>query len=343
MSREQLSQHNPADVAPASAQDSHGPPGPSHRVNKQPSVQGGVDLSTSKDSSTPHFPTSALTVPTDGSKSATTPTSPPSDDQALNERNLAHETALRRLNGLDSQPKRGRKAPDLPSTASTQPVLVREYSQSTPNNRGSRQSIMKQRSHSRSNRESSEMPPLESFSFHDILASIDPQVHGSIDKIAEICGRSRMSLADEYSSHLPPHGDFSLLNLQDHGDHTAVSRLEPVEEASSTHEESAQEARSTPSRAARLSLVGRPNTGQGDLSSAPVTATSNVASHTQSVHVRPESRAPEVQASYIPQLLAWLGSSQHNSSRLSNTSRGDSGAANALLRILDSSAESTIN
>ncbi|KAL8929559.1 MAG: hypothetical protein Q9208_001228 [Pyrenodesmia sp. 3 TL-2023] len=200
----------------------------------------------------------------------------------LTERSLAHETALRQLEGLDSQQKRGRKAPDAASTASTQPVLVREYSQNSPRP-SIRQSRMRKYRNSSGNRDSSEMPPMESFSFQDILASIDPEVHGSIDRIAEICGRSKMSLADEYSSHLPPQADFSLLGV---AEQAGISRLEPVEEASSTHEDIQQDPRPTHSRAARLSLVGTSNHARGDLSSTPVTATSAVASSPQSIDVQ---------------------------------------------------------
>ena len=32
-------------------------------------------------------------------------------------------------------------------------------------------------------------------------------VKAEIDSIAEICGRSKLSLANEYGSHLPPHGE----------------------------------------------------------------------------------------------------------------------------------------
>ncbi|MCJ1396571.1 hypothetical protein MMC18_009462 [Xylographa bjoerkii] len=51
------------------------------------------------------------------------------------------------------------------------------------------------------------LPPLSAFSFADILASIDMDVKAEIDGIAEICGRSKLSLANEYGSHLPPHGE----------------------------------------------------------------------------------------------------------------------------------------
>ncbi|KAL8902474.1 MAG: hypothetical protein Q9207_004672 [Kuettlingeria erythrocarpa] len=268
-------------------------------------------------------------------KASTDPRSPAVHN--LTERSLAQETALRRLQGLDTQQKRGRKAPDAATTASTQPVLVREYSPSPPN-RSSKQSRMRKHRSSGGNRDSSEMPPLESFSFQDILAAIDPEVHGSIDKIAEICGRSKMSLADEYSSHLPPQGDFSLLGL---AEQAGISRLEPVEETSSILEETAQDPSPSRSRAARLSLVGNSNQSHGDLLSAPVTATSAVASSPQLRDVRQGSQGPEGQSAYVPQFLAWLRSSRDDPQPSSRTSRRNSGAAIALQRILSGSADTT--
>lgn len=348
MAKDQLRQPNLAEMSAASAQDSHGPPGQSTHVQKhaltRPSPAAVESSTTPKEPPNPQLTSQHSRNPTDGGQSTVRSTdTSPAGQSDLSERNLAQEKALRRLNGLDSRSKRARKAPDAASTASTQPVLVREYSQSCPRNSGTKPARMKQKRNSGSSRHSSEMPPLESFSFQDILASVDPEIRGSIDKIAEICGRSRMSLADEYSSHLPPHGDFSMPSLQDHGDQAGVSRLEPVEEVASAHEEDAPDPRSTRARAARLSLVRDSNGVHKDLSSAPVTATSAVASHTQSVPLRQDTRPSEVEASFLPQLLAWLTSSHKDSPRSSRVSRRDSEAANALQRILSSSAESTIN
>ncbi|KAL8936738.1 MAG: hypothetical protein Q9216_004779 [Gyalolechia sp. 2 TL-2023] len=255
----------------------------------------------------------------------------------LSERRLAHEAALRRLNGLDSKSKRDRKASDIGSTASTQPVLVREYSQSSSPS-SMKQSDMRQKRASSRNKDSSDLPPLENFSFQDILASIDPEIHGSIDKIAEIYGRSRMSLADEYSSHLPPQGDIAMPSLQDHADQTRTSRLEPVEEASFTKEDPT-DSRSARTRAARLSLVGNPSRSPTDLSSNAVTSTSNVAPNVQSTAPREGNRRSDLHPSYVPQLLAWLRGSQEDPNRSSRVSRRDSRATAALQRALGSSVE----
>ncbi|KAL8751177.1 MAG: hypothetical protein Q9184_006153 [Pyrenodesmia sp. 2 TL-2023] len=297
-----------------------------------------VESSTPKNPPHPPLVSRTSIASSETGKPATESTDPqlPADHD-LTVRSLAHETALRRLQGLDSQQKRGRKGPDAASTASTQPVLVKEYSQNSPAP-SIKQSKMRKHRNSSGNQDSSKLPPMESFSFQDILASIDPEVHGSIDRIAEICGRSKMSLADEYSSHLPPQADFSLLGL---AEQAGISRLEPVEEASSTHEDTQQDPRPTRSRAARLSLVGTSNHACGELSSAPVTATSVVASSPQLSDVQEASGWSEGQSSYIPQLLAWLRSSRDDPQQSSRTSRRNSGAANALQRILGGTTDTT--
>ncbi|KAK5694828.1 hypothetical protein LTR97_009419 [Elasticomyces elasticus] len=52
------------------------------------------------------------------------------------------------------------------------------------------------------------LPPISSYAFSDILNSIQsPELSEAITGIAEICAKNRMSLADEYASHLPPVGD----------------------------------------------------------------------------------------------------------------------------------------
>ncbi|KAL8931659.1 MAG: hypothetical protein Q9211_006811 [Gyalolechia sp. 1 TL-2023] len=298
-----------------------------------------VDSSSAK---TPPATKSSPESPSAPAKGTSPSTSGNNDPQlagegSLSESNSAHEAALRRLNGLDSIPKRDKKASDAGSTASTQPVLVRKYSHSSSST-GMKQPKMPQKRNSSRNRDSA-LPPLESFSFQDILASIDPEIQGSIDKIAEIYGRSRMSLADEYSSHLPPQGDFPMPRLQDHIDQAHVSRLEPVEEASSTHEDPTQGSRLARTRAARLSLIGNPASGPGDLSSNPVISTSTVAPSIQSTALQQGAGRSEIHPSYIPQLLAWLRGSQDDPNRLSHVSTRNSRAANALQRVLAGSVE----
>jgi hypothetical protein len=56
---------------------------------------------------------------------------------------------------------------------------------------------------------SEQLPSADDFSFSAILRAVDPEIKDAIDAIAEICARSRMSLADEYDSHLPPQGEIT--------------------------------------------------------------------------------------------------------------------------------------
>ncbi|KAI4236664.1 MAG: hypothetical protein L6R40_006106 [Gallowayella cf. fulva] len=333
MAKDQPLQRQPAQVADASGDSLHDRPGstnPIHNCHSSTLSPLSDDLSTTRNS---QYSTTPIALP----DPAPSHDSHRTAEADLSDRNLAHEAALRRLNRHDPHYNRESKPPDSGSVAaSTQPVLVREYSQGSPTSNSPRQSKMKSTKRSSGHR-SSEMPPLESFSFQDILASIDSDVHLSIDKIAEICGRSKLSMADEYSSHMPPQSDFSLPNLQGLSELIPTSRLDPVEEASSTHEV-ADDARSARSRVARLSLAGVA-TNPGDLLSAPVTATSAVASYSQPSGMEIGHRGSVNRDAYVPQFLAWLRTSRGNESRSSQASRRDSGAANALQRILSGPPE----
>lgn len=78
-------------------------------------------------------------------------------------------------------------------------------------------------------------PPLPSdkdFSIDSILQAIDPDIRGTLDSIAEICGRSKLSLANEYGSHIAPLGEIRA---------PPGGGLVPVEEASSSDERRADE------------------------------------------------------------------------------------------------------
>ncbi|KAL2269740.1 hypothetical protein VTJ83DRAFT_1924 [Remersonia thermophila] len=54
------------------------------------------------------------------------------------------------------------------------------------------------------------LPPLEAFSFKsfmdDLEAPGDNSISADLDRIAEICARSRYSLSNQYEVHVPPHG-----------------------------------------------------------------------------------------------------------------------------------------
>ena len=52
-----------------------------------------------------------------------------------------------------------------------------------------------------------QLPPMHEFSINGILDAIQPEIEIIVDQIAEILGRSRYSLANEYGSHMPPQGE----------------------------------------------------------------------------------------------------------------------------------------
>ncbi|KAL5338128.1 hypothetical protein BJX70DRAFT_217612 [Aspergillus crustosus] len=145
-------------------------------------------------------------------------------------------TALRHLNG---HPKplswKTRQAANntgsgRSSSLASQPVLVRSYSGGSDDKHGSSK-MPTRRSFlfpggSNPERREPELPSDEDFSIDGILRSIEPNIRSTLDSIGEICGRSKLSLANEYESHIAPLGEIR----------APPGGLLPVEEASSDHE-----------------------------------------------------------------------------------------------------------
>jgi hypothetical protein len=109
-----------------------------------------------------------------------------------------------------------------------QPVLVHSYTSPKPTPSGSPSG----RSHV--------LPPIAAFSFAEILRRADnADFQSAIDGIAEICAKNRMSLAEEYGSHLPPVGEITAVSTdctpvrQQHGRLNMRRALTSVPEASS--------------------------------------------------------------------------------------------------------------
>jgi hypothetical protein len=71
-----------------------------------------------------------------------------------------------------------------------------------------------------------ELPPIHEFSIQGILAAIAEDVEEDINAVSEILGRSRLVLADQHESHLPPQGEIRATS----------SPLQAVAEASSSNE-----------------------------------------------------------------------------------------------------------
>ena len=235
------------------------------------------------------------------------------------ETNLAHRAALNRLNGVKSQTPPSNNA----STAITQPVLVKAYE--AP--KSLKDPTMGKRRHS--THENLELPSLESFSFQDILKEIDPEIKVSVDAIAEIYGRSKLSLADEYGSHRPPLGDFHALPSPDQAAFPEVSqasRLEPVEESTPGH-----------SRRHSLALVGTSTPTKSSLSGTIVAAIPNTTSvsqqRRQSASASLDSRA-DTKVALLPYILSWLRNSHPRNYSPSTSGSADPRALESLHKIL---------
>ncbi|KAF3054095.1 hypothetical protein E8E11_011575 [Didymella keratinophila] len=167
------------------------------------------------------------------------------------------------------------KSTSSKTTVTSQPVVVRTYSGSRHTSRpGSgfntpRSFTMNGQSNASAlsaglARQNEQLPAIEDFAFSAILRAVDPEIRDAIDAIAEICARSRLSLADEYDAHLPPQGEItgagpgwaastgalagrSRLSRISQGWTAADNTLMAVPEASSSSERLAQEGRGTTS------------------------------------------------------------------------------------------------
>jgi hypothetical protein len=147
-----------------------------------------------------------------------------------------------------------------------QPVLVRSYTSPKPTPSGSPSG----RSHV--------LPPIAAFAFADILRTANSaDLQSAIDGIAEICAKNRMSLAEEYGSHLPPVGEITAVSTdstpvrQQHGRLNMRRALTSVPEASSGSSDGSvrgkrrgisgfgprQEVMRRPMRTVRISRIGR--------------------------------------------------------------------------------------
>ncbi|KAF1941178.1 hypothetical protein EJ02DRAFT_455370 [Clathrospora elynae] len=196
--------------------------------------------------------------------------------------------ALRALNApaFHSSPSKSKSAKSTSSrtTVTSQPVVVRTYSGSRHTSRpGSglntpRSFAMNGHTHASALSaglagRSEQLPCVDDFSFSAILRAVDPEIRDAIDAIAEICARSRMSLADEYDSHLPPLGEITggapawaantgalvgrgRLNRISQGWTAVGNTLMAVPEASSSSERLAQEGRIASSKRRSQSAYG---------------------------------------------------------------------------------------
>lgn len=97
----------------------------------------------------------------------------------------------------------------------SQPVLVRTYSAVERSRPSSANPSLRHTTQPMPAK--STIPSVDAFSFDGILRAIEPEINEAIDGIAEIYARSRLSLADEYGSHLPPQGEIASSRLRHSG------------------------------------------------------------------------------------------------------------------------------
>ncbi|KAI1097852.1 hypothetical protein F4804DRAFT_326373 [Jackrogersella minutella] len=100
-----------------------------------------------------------------------------------------------------------------PSSSTTGPVSVSAASPTSniPSQRPSRNGKVKSMLRHKRNEKArvatgAKLPPVESFTFKSIIGDIQQDVGADLDRIAEICARTRYSLSNQYEVHIAPQG-----------------------------------------------------------------------------------------------------------------------------------------
>ena len=228
---------------PSLSTASNPPPPPSTHHHQPPPPPSSARSSRHRRHSLPFFSYPLVSQPNVSSTSLVPSTAEgkpiPLDDSTAADRT----TALRELNR--SQPSsrhRYTKSTGAPSTATrtttgtySQPVIVRTYSGPPPSSISSRPAsrriplsstaassqtsswrpgrngmVLNMARHRGTKKGQSrndvKLPPLEAFSFKNIMADIQQDIGADLDRIAEICARSKYSLSNQYEVHVVPHG-----------------------------------------------------------------------------------------------------------------------------------------
>lgn len=131
-------------------------------------------------------------------------------EHILDEATVAHRiSALRQLNGATRSGHRYAKSTGARNSTFSQPVIVRTYSGARPQSQ-QRDIITPRRENGHSMMTTPKMdlklPPIEAFTFKGIMDEIRHGVSDDLERIAEICARSKYSLSNQYEVHMPPHG-----------------------------------------------------------------------------------------------------------------------------------------
>ncbi|KAL3423049.1 hypothetical protein PVAG01_04796 [Phlyctema vagabunda] len=134
-------------------------------------------------------------------------------EHIFDEASVAHRiSALRQLNGATRGSPRHRYAKSTGARNSTfsQPVIVRTYSGATRPRPQRKEAVVAKKSNGKfgigNDTMDLKLPPIEAFSFKGIMEEIRHGVTEDLERIAEICARSRYSLSNQYEVHMPPHG-----------------------------------------------------------------------------------------------------------------------------------------
>ncbi|OAQ95929.1 hypothetical protein LLEC1_04736 [Akanthomyces lecanii] len=100
--------------------------------------------------------------------------------------------------------------------------------------------------------EDAKLPPIEAFSFKSFLDNLDEQeaastssnVNADLDRIAEICARSRYSLSNQYEVHYGPHGSgIAFITEGQHGPENQGPTLQAVTSDDETNTRTARKRR----------------------------------------------------------------------------------------------------
>lgn len=132
-------------------------------------------------------------------------------EHILDEATVAHRiSALRQLNGATRSRHRYAKSTGARNSTYNQPVIVRTYS-GTPRPPSQQRDLITVKKANRMSAVVAEnmelkLPPVEAFSFKGIMDEIKHGVAEDLERIAEICARSKYSLSNQYEVHMPPHG-----------------------------------------------------------------------------------------------------------------------------------------
>ena len=132
-------------------------------------------------------------------------------EHILDEATVAHRiSALRQLNGATRSGHRYAKSTGARNSTFSQPVIVRTYSGAARPRSEQRDIVTAKKENGHASvapaKMDLKMPPVEAFSFKGIMDEIRHGVTEDLERIAEICARSKYSLSNQYEVHMPPHG-----------------------------------------------------------------------------------------------------------------------------------------